>query len=275
MRRAVTPGAVPLLPPSQLRPLLRAARPGAAKPTLPEGRPGRTCLPRRALQNAGPAWPERWGQGAARRCVTSAWRRNSVSVPGLGGRRLPAARRNSALVAARSHRSRSQAPGRRSRSACLAAVFRGPGPSLSEEHLDLGAASSSQPRPGVFPGHCGPLRCRPSPRTRPTCPLLVRVKSLMRLPGRASLRLHDLFDGDREELRRPEPARPSSPLAFRRPTRGAAAATGFLRTPSGWWRLWREPLAVRESESLTREARIRQGLLFEFLYRNLVGYRNR
>lgn len=39
MRRAVTPGAVPLLPPSQLRPLLRAARPGARKADSPRRAP--------------------------------------------------------------------------------------------------------------------------------------------------------------------------------------------------------------------------------------------
>lgn len=207
-RRAAVPGAVPLLPPSQLRPLLRAARPRARKADSPRRPPVLTCLPWRALQNPGHAWPERWGQGAARRCVTNARRRNSGSVPGLGGRRSPAARRNSALVAARSPRSRSQTRGRRSRSARRATVFRRPGPWPSEEqHLAPGAAASSQPRLCAFPAHCGPLRCRPPARTRPTCALLVRVKSFMRLPPRASLRPHHLSDRDREGPRRPEPAR--------------------------------------------------------------------
>lgn len=188
--------------------LLRAARLRARKADSPRRPPVLTCLPWRALQNPGHAWPERWGQGAARRCVTNARRRNSGSVPGLGGRRSPAAQRNSALVAARSPRSRSQTRGRRSRSARRATVFRRPGPWPSEEqHLAPGAAASSQPRLCAFPAHCGPLRCRPPARTRPTCALLVRVKSFMRLPPRASLRPHHLSDRDREGPRRPEPAR--------------------------------------------------------------------
>lgn len=208
---------------------------------LPSGRPVCICLPLASCPKPRVRAPSESARDpslhtGAQQMLGEGIRRQP---PGHPGRHLPAGRRRSALVVARSGRSRAPRPEDAAPAQPrLALVFREPGPSPGEEiprvrSCFLVSAQTSRP-----PGTLQTSQYRPSPLTRPTCPLLVGVKSLRQLPeltgtvaspeGSPPLSLSSLIPG--EEPRRLEPARPSSNLGHPLPqARRGRGHPGFFK----------------------------------------------
>lgn len=243
MWRAVDTGAVPLLPPWQPRPLL----PTAVHRLCGLSRKGTLSAPAspwRALQNPGHALARALGTP---RCTQekefsiSPWATQDGTCP-LGGGALPWRLRGHA---GRAPRPEDAAPAQPR----LALVFCEPGPSPGEGTPRVRSPSLVAAPTFRFPGTLGTAQHRPSPPTRPTCPLLVWVKSLRQLPersgtaasreGSAALSPPSLIEA--EEPRRLEPLSPSSDLGRPLPqTRSCRNQPGFSKFSLGGTQLWPE-----------------------------------
>lgn len=262
MWRAVDTGAGPLLPPSQPRPLL----PTAVHRLCGLSRKGTLSAPaspRRALQNPGHAPARALGTP---RCTQEKgfsirpWATQDGTCP-LGGAALPWRLRGHA---GRAPRPEDAAPAQPR----LALVFREPGPSPGEGTPRVRSPFLVSAPTFRLPGTLGTAQHRPSPPSRPTCPLLVWVKSSRQLPersgaaasreGSAALSLPSLIEARNRGGWSPFPLeRPRPPAA---PSEELPQSARFFPIFSGGYaalaRGWGGTLAARESESVPCEARV-------------------